>query len=281
MFEWFKQIFKTEENIVLPKTLPPIVITIHGYGRRRMHEFDNFANWGKKDGFEIIQFDMYDLFDERDHDWMHWVARAKDCIDSYTTSGRDIYLAGFSMGGVIAAYLATLCPIKKLILLAPAYSYVNMDMITGAITKSAASLWSAEKKEEIVLPRSFYAAFTELIKNLKKYIADVKCPVLMIHGDMDEVISLKSSLWAYDKIPHARKRLLILHGGHHRLLMDEKVNWECYQNMKLFLEGVLLPDHEIEQASDIMEELIQKKHELDALAMQKDEQTRERTLVEE
>ena len=98
------------------------------------------------------------------------------------------------MGGVIASYLAAMVPVKKLVLLAPAFSYINMDMITDAITKSAISLWTNDKKEEIQLPRSFYSAFSELIKNLKKYITKVDCPILFLHGDEDEVISIKSSI---------------------------------------------------------------------------------------
>lgn len=256
MLERFKQWFHKEET---PKILPPVILTIHGYGRRRKHEFDNFVHWGKADGLDIVQFDMYDLFDETDHDWMRWVSRAKEVVDSYKDSGRDIYLVGFSMGGVIAAYLAAICDVKKLLLLAPAFSYMNVDMITGVLSKSASTLLGNEKKEEIQLPRSFYGAFTELVKQLKKYISHVSCPVCILHGDQDEVISVKSSVWAYDKIPHEQKTMLLLHGGHHRLLMDEKVAWQCYQNMRLFLEGKLLLDTPIVMAEDIMPELVEEK----------------------
>ena len=61
MFEWIKHFYKKDNNnSTEEKALEPVIITIHGYGRRRKHEFDNFASWGKQDGFEIIQFDMYD-----------------------------------------------------------------------------------------------------------------------------------------------------------------------------------------------------------------------------
>ncbi len=257
MLDWLKHLLKKEEPS--PTEQKPVIITIHGYGRRRSNEFDNFAQWGRQDGFDIVQFDMYDLFDEQDHDWMQWVSRAKEVVDSYKDSGRDIYLAGFSMGGVIASYLAVVCSVKRLLLLAPAFSYMNVDIITGVITKSASTLMGNEKKEEIQLPRSFYGAFTELVKNLKKYIGFVECPVCMIHGDMDEVISVKSSLWAYNKLPHTHKKLILLHEGHHRLLMDEGVSWTCYQNMKLFFQGLLLPDEEPEMAADIMPALLEEK----------------------
>lgn len=252
MLERLKRLFQQEAKQEIVK---PIIITIHGYGRRRQHEFDNLALWGKQDGYEIIQFDMYDVFDDADCDWMHWVTKAKEQVDAYKHQQRDIYLVGFSMGGVIASYLANVCSIKKLVLLAPAFQYVNMDMITDVIMKSASSFINNEKKEEIPIPPSFYGAFTSLIKNLKKYISSVPCPVLLLHGDRDEVISSKSSLYAFDKIPHEQKKLYLLHGGRHRLLMDEMVNWECYQLMKLFFEDHILHGRKIEQATDIMDDL--------------------------
>ena len=87
----------------------------------------------------------------------------------------------------------------------------------------------------------------------------MECPVFIIHGNADEGISVKSSLWAYNKIPHSRKKLILLHDGHHRLLMDPEVSWTCYQNMKLFFEGVLLPDNEPVMAEDIMGALLEEK----------------------
>lgn len=252
MFEKWKQLFKKESTLSQPEKEKPVIITIHGYGRRRQHEFDNFANWGKADGFEIIQFDMYDLFDENDNDWMKWVSRAKEQLDKY--EHREIYLVGFSMGGVIASYLANVCEVQKLILLAPAFNYIHMENIAGMITKGASVfLGNEKKKEDIELPTSFYTAFMDVVKNLKKYIAAVECPVLFIHGDEDEVISLKSSLSAYDKVFHDKKKLVILHEGHHRLLMDEKVNWECYQVMKLFLTDTIITCPPQQQAEDILD----------------------------
>lgn len=238
----------------------PVIITIHGYGRRCMHEFDNLCLWGKADGFCVVQFNMYDLFDENDHDWKQWVQRAKDCVLAYQKQNRPIYLVGFSMGGVIAAHLASICAVEKLVLLAPAFQYINVDTITDVIRKSASNLLSSDKRDEIPMPRLFYQAFSELIKALKNDIGNVHCPVLLLHGDRDEVISPKSSLYAYNKIPHDKKKLIFLHNGHHRLLMDEAVHWECYQIMKLFFSNVILHDHLIEQADDILAQLQQDYH---------------------
>lgn len=262
MFEKLKQYFQ-KQTVPLEPELGPVIITIHGYGRRRQHEFDNLAFWGKADQLEIIQFDMYDLFDETDCNWKEWLQRAKDVVKEYKAAERKIYLVGFSMGGVIASYLAASYHVEKLILMAPAFNYINLDLVGGVLSKTYNSLRGVAEVEEIKLPGSFYSAFMAIVKNLKKYISDVECPVLLLHGDQDEVISLKSSIWAYDRIPHDQKKLLILHEGHHRLLMDEKVNWECYQLIQLFLKGEILHQKEIVQAVDIMDELIAQKRRMD------------------
>ncbi len=51
MFDWLKKHFEKENPATTPKT-KPVILTIHGYGRRRKHEFDNLALWGKKDGYD-------------------------------------------------------------------------------------------------------------------------------------------------------------------------------------------------------------------------------------
>lgn len=263
MLESFKTLLKkhlpTQNDAPKEKA---VIITIHGYGRRRKHEMDNLALWAKQDPalahYEILQFDLYDLFDDTDCNWHQWVGRAKSVINEQELLNRSIYLVGFSMGGVIAAYLAaTSAHVKKLILLAPAFQYWNKDAIASAITKQATSIFNSDGKadeQDITIPRTFYTAFTDVIRHCKPYIEKVMCPVLLLHGDIDEVISVKSSIYAYDKIPHKQKKLILLHNGHHRLLMDEAVNWEVYQIIRLFINGDILGDDEIPQAPDILEE---------------------------
>lgn len=248
MFTWFKKI--------IPDTASnkPVIITVHGYGRRRKHEFDNLALWGKADGYDIVQFDMYDLFDENDNNWQKWVRRAKETVETYNFEKRPVILIGFSMGGVIASYLAATCKVEKLILLAPAFQYLHVEGITNMIVNGAANLINNDKKEdEIELPKSFYPAFTDVIKHLKPYIHEVMCPVLFIHGDDDEIIPIKSSINAFDKLTHDNKKLFIVHQGSHRLLMDERVNWEVYQMIRLFLDNKILNGITPSYAKDILE----------------------------
>ncbi len=261
MLEQIKSLFHRIDQKNQAQKQLPVIITIHGYGRRRKHEMDNLVLWASDDPvlsrYEIIQFDLYDLFDETDCDWQKWVARAKTIINEQELRGKEIILLGFSMGGVIASYLAaTSSHVKKLILLAPAFQYLNVD--ASVITKSASAWFNNDAKQgkdkEIEIPKSFYNAFTEVIKQCKPYIDRVTCPVLLLHGDEDEVISIKSSIYAYEHIPHDQKKLIVLHEGHHRLLMDEAINWEVFQIIRLFILDQILHGKHIPQSPDILEE---------------------------
>lgn len=247
MFTWLKKMLPDSKN-------KPVIITVHGYGRRRKHEFDNLALWGKEDGYDIVQFDMYDLFDENDNNWQNWVRRAKETVEHYIFEKRPIYIIGFSMGGVIASYLAATCKVERLILLAPAFQYLNVENITNILVSGATGLLNNKKeKDEVELPKAFYSTFTEVIKNLKPYIKEVSCPILFIHGDEDEVIPVKSSIQAFEKLPHNQKKLFIVHQGSHRLLMDQKVNWEVYQMIRLVLDHKILNNHQPTYARDILD----------------------------
>lgn len=253
MFSFFKH--KKEEI----KESKRVIITIHGYGRRRSHEFDNLTRWGND--LEVVQFDLFDIQDESDNDWMIWTSRAKEKCEYYLRNGYTVDVIGFSMGGVIASYIAATCEINRLVLIAPAFNYLNLDKIYSAFAKQASKFFSNDEAKEtsdkVVLPASFDNTFMSLVKELKKYIAYVKCPVLLLHGDKDEVIPVRSSLWAFDQIPHQQKQLILLHNGPHRMLMDRHVGYSTFQTIKSFLQGDILPDQKISFSPDPLHELDQ------------------------
>lgn len=225
----------------LLKSRRPIVITIHGYGRRRSHEMDNFVSWSKQEHFDVVVFDLYDLFDETDCDPKQWLLRAQRQVEAACASKRPVYLLGFSMGGVIASYLASLYPVTKLALAAPAFTYLDMSKTADYLRKGTKYLFHSDgKQQDVSVPKPFYPAFVEIIRNCRDSIAHVDCPILFLHGDQDEVIPLKSSIHAYEKVPHKDKRLFILHEGHHHLLSEPKTANECCQLIFLFFKGEIV-----------------------------------------
>ncbi|MFV0381340.1 MAG: alpha/beta hydrolase [Breznakia sp.] len=209
----------------------PLVLCVHGFGRRREREFDNFKLWGKKD-YEFVSFNIFDDKNMQDVDAQEWVSRCEQQIELLLKQNRDISVLGFSMGGVLASHLASKYPIKRLILFAPAFEYMSIKNVYSAFI----NLMSSKHGDISSLNNKQTLAFSQVVDTCKASIQNVQCPVLFLHGDRDDVIPLRSSLNAYAKVPHQNKRLVILHEGVHRLMLYKKSSNETYQLFDLFMK---------------------------------------------
>ena len=119
--------------------------------------------------------------------------------------------------------------VKKLVMIAPAFEYLNITTIINHIIKPKNKL-----------PQKFTTQFSEVINNLKDYISDNKVPTLIIHCEDDEVIPISSSIKYIEKINHENKILVTLSKGQHRIL-DDKIAGPIAINLIIdFIENRLL-----------------------------------------
>ena len=122
----------------------PIIVTIHGFGRNLSHEFDSLARYLKAKKYEVIQFDMYDLNNPNDANYKDWVQRCEAKLGLAIKENPNVIQIGFSMGGVIASYLASIYKVQSLILCAPAFEYLDIKKVTGLFKKSDKGILSRE-----------------------------------------------------------------------------------------------------------------------------------------
>ena len=239
---WFKNLFDKKETVEShPRRC---LVCVHGFGVNRSHEMDELKAYCSTFNMECIAFDMFDCSDETDNDWKMWVKRAEEVMIRTQLDYDELYLLGFSMGGVIASYLATRFKVERLILISPAFNHFHLENYTSIVIKGATDLINRnepnEEETKKSLPKTFYASFLDCVKQLKNSISQVQCPVLILQGDADEIIPCKSSEWAFDQIPHDKKRCIFLHGGHHRVLQDPSVNQEAFILIQAFIEKRIL-----------------------------------------
>ncbi len=207
MLNWFKSLKKEKETIVL----------IHGFGKRKTMEFDNLLS--ALDGNDIVTPVLFDHLDEGDDNCSDWIYRAEQALSEAKNKSGKVILIGFSMGGVIASYLASKYHVDKLILLAPAFEYFTIKTATSAVSK----MISKSKSSTPDLPSNFTSTFMEVVNNYKNSIESIKCPTLMIHASDDEVIPSSVSTKYYQKLKTKHKNCVIIEGGSHRLLDDQEV----------------------------------------------------------
>lgn len=194
------------------------VLTIHGFGKKLHREFEPLQHYLEQNGCEVHLFDIYNVQNEKDDDYKQWIKRCEKHIKNVLEKDSEIILIGFSMGGVIASYLASIYPIKKLILIAPAFQYLDLQKITH---HSLSALKNLGKKEKQAPTNMQTRAFMSIVDQYKDSIYHIDCPTLILHGTKDEVIPFESSRKVY-KHMHCPKKLVLIEGGQHRMLYDKK-----------------------------------------------------------
>lgn len=162
--------------------------------------------------------------------YLDWVRTAEAAYFNLRESCDTIYLIGFSMGGVIAGYLASKYKVDRLVLLSPAAYYISpklmlMDILemmkalfTGKITDHA--LWQRYKRKLKATPLGMTAEFRRLVRRLRPYFKNVKTPTLIMHGEKDGMVPRKSAEFIHKTIQSDEKRLHFLKGSKHIVCHD-------------------------------------------------------------
>lgn len=156
-----------------------------------------------------------------------WFHAAEEELQQLMKKCETIYVIGFSMGGVIAAYLATKYPIKKLVLLSPAFYYVNPRqllkeirlMIRDGLRRQLKEnpLFVRYKTKIVSTPLTATLEFRKLVNEVRPKLPDVHIPVLIAQGNEDGIVPPKSADYVYEMIGSSEKRLLFLPSSHHHV----------------------------------------------------------------
>lgn len=168
---------------------------------------------------------------------VEWMKRAEEEYLKLSTLYDEVYVIGHSMGGILGTYLVTKYPeIKKLILIAPAFEIFNFkqnmkDMKESSLTKG--TMESFFKKLVTTSPYTF-KELLKLVKDLRPLVPKIQCPVLLIHGESDEVVSIDASYRALDDIK-SPKYFMIVKEGKHKLL-DGPQRKEIEEEINIFLK---------------------------------------------
>ena len=224
--KFFKKYFSEKRKIR--------VILIHGFSVRGSSEMDPLFTFLQNEGYDVVAPSLFDWKNEKDNDWLVWVGRARKEFEKAKSEGKEIYVVGYSMGGVVATYLSTIFSVKKLVLLAPAFEYRTL-----ATAKRTLGSFLSNDKNIDSMPLALHFPFMSLVDELGNSIEVLKAPVLMLQGSEDQTIPQVVGKRAYKKIPHEHKNLIIIEDGTHRLL-DEKKSFDITSNVvKMYFDNLL------------------------------------------
>lgn len=191
------------------------ILMIHGFvgGNYDFGNFQNELQLYKK--FDVFTYTLpaHEKFIVKDVKYKEWIDESKRQIEFLIDNGyKEIYLIGHSMGGVIAANLASEYPqVKKLVLAAPAFKYfyfkegkVDIKSLNNTL-KSIPELFKNENTDKVIsrilkTPISTMLEFTKLVSECQNCVFDIKCPTLIIHGINDLVVPSEATVYVYNSI---------------------------------------------------------------------------------
>ncbi|MFF2448779.1 alpha/beta hydrolase [Neobacillus sp. NPDC058068] len=169
--------------------------------------------------------------------YQEWIDHAGGELGKLSEICDEVYVIGFSMGGLIASYLAANYPVKKLILLSAAAYYINPKQLAADIKMAFLdSLHGNLRDNELFLhykrkitetPFAATLQFRRLVTFIKPLLNQVKVPTLIAQGECDGIVPPKSAEYLYRTIGAKEKKLLFIKQSKHLIC-------HCEENTALF-----------------------------------------------
>ena len=209
------------------------ILIIHGFGGGTYDE-EFLAN-----RLELIRnFDVF-TFTLPGHDGVfksgmkedEWVKSTDEMMEFLIKNNyRSIYVIGHSMGGVLAARLASKYrEVKKLVLLAAAFRYLEFKDDSVDIVKSLKKTPDLVKdyKEDFIsrlvkMPPNAIKEFMSTVKDNESVLKSINVPTFIVQGTKDDLVPLSTMDFIYNEISSNDKSVLVLEGVTHDIFKSDK-----------------------------------------------------------
>lgn len=165
--------------------------------------------------------------------YQEWLEASEKSFQHLSQFVDEIYIIGFSMGGMISAYIASKYKVDKLVLLATAGKYISIkrmgqelsdvlkDSLTGQLNENNFYQRYKEKRSGVPIKANF--EFMKLVSKTKRHLKYVKTPVLIIQGEMDSMVPYQTADYLAEKLSSVSKEVVLFDQAKHQICLgDEK-----------------------------------------------------------
>jgi len=226
----------------------PAIAMFHGFTGHKSEAHRFFIHVARalcNAGYIVLRFDFRGSGDSdgefEDMTVSKEVSDASQAIDFLSdlavTNQKKIGVIGLSMGGRVAAILASKDKRIKFVILYSAALSSLKEKFLGRLKKE--DLKKLEKGEAVHIGNGWYLkkGFFETIDSPVplEVLDKIEVPVLIIHGDSDDIVSLDDAQRGYRilKKLHSKNELYIIKGGDHTFtrkehtqkVIDKTLNW--------------------------------------------------------
>jgi len=171
--------------------------------------------------------------------WTEWTDCVEEALADLQARCETVFVGGLSMGSVLTLYLAAhhlelpgviayspaVVVASRLIYLTPVLKYLlpaRNQSSEKDLTDPEADLrlWSYEQD-----PTFAAHELLKLIRQVRRLLPQVTCPLLIIHSTGDTTIHPRSAQFTYERAGSTDKELVTLHNSGHCITVDSE--WEA------------------------------------------------------
>src|SRR5690625_1890159 len=149
-----------------------------------------------------------------------WLQAAEDALRNLEEKNTQVYLIGFSMDGMIAAYLAAKFKVDKLVLLAPAGKVLSLkqlsldvgEVITDGIKGNLQDNLNYQRYRKKVgkIPLRSNLEFLKLMKYTREYLKDIESQVFIAQGIQKGIVPASTASYLDKEITTAPQKEVVL-----------------------------------------------------------------------
>lgn len=192
--------------------------------------------------------------------WLEFIEKEYLLLQDRCT---EIYVIGFSMGGMIAAYLASKYSVSKLVLLSAAVFCLHPKMMIQEVKeafmeplkgqKSSSTMERYKYKIKQTPLRAVYH-FRRLVWHVKPRLRHITSPILIVQGEKDMLVQPRSATYIYQHVHSSIKELFYLGESKHIVCHDCEQK-QLFEKVENFLfDDVSGPVHSLSVMGDEKDE---------------------------
>ncbi|RNF38564.1 alpha/beta hydrolase [Planococcus salinus] len=210
------------------------VLCIHGFTGGPF-EVQPFADYIEKETDWIVKIPTLpghgDTLDLKKRSAEAWMMEAELALKELKKQTERVYIVGFSMGGLIAMYLAMRYKIDRLVLLSAAVKYISpvqlleeiqsaaWDAIKGRLTEN--TLFHLYEYKLTKTPISSAFEFLRVVKMVEPYYRLIEVPVFIVQGKKDGIVPVSAAEFIYETIGSREKHLIHSESGQHLICYSD------------------------------------------------------------
>ena len=172
-----------------------------------------------------------------------WIDSAEEGLMKLSKKCKKIIIIGFSMGGLIAANICMKYAVDAIITLStPIYYWdikrISINILEDFRTRDFSNL-KRYLKSSTRIPILALTNFKILLMKTKPIFKQIRCPILVIQGLLDDTVYYRSAHYIYSNV-QSQLKIIKLYDNSNHIICHSEDNNEVFNDILVFVKKVVI-----------------------------------------